>query len=86
MLLDIYIYSNIYRQKLFFWVSQIHLKIIEYKRVQKYRKHKTGHDNHSNGVESSQKFFTLFCLVSNTEYEKHEIFHKRDSLNTKNKI
>lgn len=74
-----YIHIQQYLQTKLFYVSDSFKNNREYKRVQKYRKHKTGHDNHSNGVESSQKFFTLFCLVSNTEYEKHEIFHKRDS-------
>lgn len=73
-----YVHIQQYLQTKLFYVSDSFKNNQEYKRVQKYRKHKTGHDNHSNGVESSQ-FFTLFCLVSNTEYEKHEIFHKRDS-------
>lgn len=74
-----HIHIQKYLQTKLFYVSDSFKNIQECKRVQKYRKHKMGHDYHSNGIESSQKFFTLFCLVLNTEYEKHEIFHKRDS-------
>ena len=48
-----YIHIQQYLQTKLFYVSDSFTNNQECKRVQKYRKHKMGHDNHSNGVESS---------------------------------